>query len=114
MSEEHFKLLDDGVRIYNIWKDETQVSFVDKIVEYLGKASFEEGQMAPERVVHMSSVNIISRTCRFCGCVITGPDYNVWHVLSAHEVGHSMDAAQLQLNSKYEDDDDGESNGLSV
>jgi len=88
------------------WVEDTKVNMVDAMIKIMGEESFAEGTFAPERVVHISEVNIIQRTCAHCGTVVTGPDYNVWHIMAAHEVGHLQDAQQLAFNVKIEDDDD--------
>jgi len=46
--------------------------------------------------------------------VITGPDYNVWHIMAAHEVGHAQEARQLGFNFTVEDDGDDDDGGVPI
>ena len=82
------------------------LGYINAIKEIVGDEGFKEGILLPERIVHVSEVNIIQRSCSICGCVITGPDYNVWHILAAHEIGHTQEARQMGFNFTIEDDDD--------
>jgi len=79
---------------------------VQAIVDNIGEGAFVDGFMLPERVVHVSEVSIIQQTCMVCGAVITGPDYNVWHILSAHVMGHRLESEQMEFNFSVEDKDD--------
>lgn len=88
------------------WQTDIKIAMVDEIIDVIGTEAFQEGQLIPERTVHVSHVNIIQRTCMSCGAVITGPDYNVWHILSAHMIGHRLESEQMEFNFSVGDDDD--------
>ena len=96
------------------WRYLASMGYLGAIKDIVGDDGFKEGFLLPERLVHVSELNIIQRSCPVCGCVITGPDYNVWHIMAAHEVGHAQEARQMGFNFTVEDDGDDDDGGVPI